>query len=52
MDTPKAVSAGVTEAGLALSKVTIGTVWASRVFFPKKYYSNGFFEFTITDFLG
>ena len=37
---------------LALSKDTIGTAWASRVFFSKKYFSNGFFEFTLTDFLG
>ena len=41
-----------TEDVLALSKDTIGTAWASRVFFSKKYYSNGFFEFTVTDFLG
>ena len=41
-----------TEDVLALSKDTIGTAWASRVFFSKNYYSNGFFEFTLTDFLG
>ena len=37
---------------LALSKDTIGTAWASRVFFSKNYYPNGFFEFILTDFLG
>ena len=31
---------------LALSKNTIGTAWASRVFFSKNYDSNGFFEFS------
>ena len=39
-----------TEDVLALSKDTIGTAWASRVFFSKHYYSNGFFEFTLTVF--
>ena len=39
-----------TEDVLALSKDTIGTVWASRGFFSKNYYSNGFFEFILTDF--
>ena len=41
-----------TEDVLALSKDTIGTAWASRVFFSKNYDSNGFFEFTLTDFFG
>ena len=40
-----------TEDVLALSKDTVGTAWASR-FFSKNYDSNGFFEFTLTDFLG
>ena len=31
-----------TEDVLALSKDTIGTAWASRVFFSKNYDSNGF----------
>ena len=35
---------------LALSKDTIGTAWASRVYFLKKSDCNGFFEFTLTDF--
>ena len=39
-----------TEDVLALSKDTIGTAWASRVFFRKNCYSNGFFEFTLTNF--
>ena len=37
---------------LALSKDTIGTAWASRVFFSKNDFYNVFFEFTLTDFLG
>ena len=41
-----------TEDVLALSKDTIGTAWASRVFFSKNYFYNGFFEFTLTDFFG
>ena len=41
-----------TEDVLALSKDTIGTTWASHIFFSKKYYSNDFFEFTLTDFVG
>ena len=40
------------EEALALSKDTIGTAWASRVFFSKNYDSNGFFELTLTNFLG
>ena len=37
---------------LALSKDTIGTAWASRVFFSKNLIVTVFFEFTLTDFLG
>ena len=41
-----------TEGVLALSKDTIGTTWASHICFSKKYYSNGFFEFILTNFVG
>ena len=41
-----------TEDVLALSKDTIGTAWASRVFFSKKYFCNDFFEFAVMDFFG
>ena len=41
-----------TEEVFALSKDTIGTAWASRVFFQKKYYPNDRFEFTLTNFVG
>ena len=37
---------------LALSKDTIGTAWASRVFFQKIIILTIFFEFTLTNFLG
>ena len=41
-----------TEDVLVLSKDTIGTAWASRVFFSKNIILTVFFEFTLTDFMG